>query len=63
VSLQVQRARKGVGLHGRIAAVVSCLFLSVFNLVHAGTRAGTDVGSVGVTGTDSYNSAPRNLLI
>jgi hypothetical protein len=45
-----------VSWYGRISAVASFLFLSFFNLVHAGTWTGTDVGSVGVAGTDNYNA-------
>src|ERR1700733_10512162 len=37
-------------------AVVSFLFLSFFGLANAGAWTGTDIGSVGVAGTDSYNS-------
>src|SRR5471032_1733218 len=40
----------------RIPALFSFLFLSFFGLANAGAWTGTDVGSVGVTGTDSYNS-------
>src|SRR5260221_9648480 len=53
--LDIKRTRKGMGLRGRIPAVVSLLFLLFCNLVSAGTWTGQDIGSVGVAGSDSYN--------
>ena len=49
-------ARNFVRGIGRIPALFSFLLLLSFDFASAHTWTGTEVGSVGVAGTDSYNS-------
>src|SRR5271156_5827392 len=51
--LNARQARTGVPLRSRIPAAISFLFFSFFSVELGWT--GTDVGSVGVAGTDSLS--------